>query len=418
MFLQMSIIASILILLTLTIRFFFHGKLPKMIFPILWIVVLARLLIPMSFYTEYSIQNIFAQVREQPTLELATVSAITETAPALVIINWTVILSTIWLVGASITASYFIISYIKLRRLLRFAIPIKDNDLITNWKLQNQLSRNVTIMVASEIKTPFATGIVRPKIYLPKQMNWENSVGMEYILAHEFYHIKRFDAVWKLIAMVALCIHWFNPLVWLACVCGNRDLEITCDAWVVKRFGSISKKSYAYTLIGMAEKQQQLTSLSSGFAKTGIEERIKSIMKGSRTSFVGISIATLLVFVFTFSAFATSRDMEVLTESGSNDLLISEVDDVLHAEFANAVIEPPVFDDEVHEEFIELPTFEDVIPEGYDDLFVEENDSDIEFMWVVVDDVGNPSLTMEFEIDVDRDVTIVTRNYGLISEDS
>ena len=361
MFLQMSITASILILLTAIIRFFFREKLPSLTFPVLWAVALVRLLVPVSFYTDYSLQGFIDTGREIPVMEIVPEvivldygSFISEYYQNMAIsnptINWSTVLLILWAVGTLITVVFFIVSYCRFRKQLRFAIPIEGNDLIDNWKEQNRMMRRVTILVCDQITTPFTTGILRPKIYLPKQMNYSNMIQMEYILAHEFYHIKRFDALWKLIAIIALCIHWFNPLVWGMCVLANRDLEITCDAWVVKKYGLDSKKSYAFTLIGMAEKKRQfktnrVMALSSGFSRNAVEERIKSIMKVGRVSLVGALVAIVMVTVFMLVAFTAPAEEVVAylyddvdqTYEYENDLEFDEF--VSEYEVASEIVE-------------------------------------------------------------------------------
>ena len=85
-------------------------------------------------------------------------------------------------------------------------------------------------MVADYITTPFVLGIFRPRIYLLSSLSEQEQ---EYILRHEQYHIRRGDHIFKLLAYVALCIHWFNPLVWLAFLLFSKDMEMSCDEAVV-----------------------------------------------------------------------------------------------------------------------------------------------------------------------------------------
>ena len=96
---------------------------------------------------------------------------------------------------------------------------------------------------------------------------------------HEYVHIQRWDALWKLLFALALCIHWFNPLVWLMFVLANRDLELTCDERVIRHFGAGTKQNYAHSLIRMAEQRSKFAPLYSGFSKHVAAERIESIMK-------------------------------------------------------------------------------------------------------------------------------------------
>jgi len=343
MLLQMSLTAGILIALVFVLRFFFREKLPKITFLILWFTVLARLLLPVFFYTEHSLQGLIEPVREvMPVVEnvpeilfLGELPAISGggTTSNVFSINWSILLLFIWAAGALITVLYFTVTYWKLRGQLRFALLLKNNSSINEWKVSHQLFRNITIWVSDEIKTPLTTGIFRPKIYLPKSMDWENKTELAYILTHEFYHIKRFDALWKLITLIALCLHWFNPLVWMMCMLVNRDLEVTCDAWVVKKFGMDAKKSYAFTLIGMAEKKKpfmpsRVIALDSGFARNAAEERIKSIMKSGRSSLIGVLVAVLIIPAFALVAFATPVEVvaDDLPDDEYNEVALSDIE--------------------------------------------------------------------------------------------
>jgi len=129
---------------------------------------------------------------------------------------------------------------------------------------------------------------------------------LTFVLTHEFCHIKRLDALWKLLAAGVSCLHWFNPLVWVAFVLASRDLEISCDASVVKKLGKHTKKAYAYTLISMVEYQNEITPFYSNFARHAIKERLESLMKTKKASCLGICAAIVLISVLTVNAFSLS----------------------------------------------------------------------------------------------------------------
>lgn len=74
-------------------------------------------------------------------------------------------------------------------------------------------------------------------ILLPKKIAQDSSDDLKYVLSHEYIHIRRFDLVFKLVLTAALCVHWFDPLVWVMYVIANRDIEISCDEAVVRMFG-------------------------------------------------------------------------------------------------------------------------------------------------------------------------------------
>lgn len=163
------------------------------------------------------------------------------------------------------------------------------------------------IRQSDRIKTPLTYGIFRPVVLLPKTTDWTDKTQLRYILTHEFVHIQRFDTLTKLLLTSALCIHWFNPLVWVMYVLTNRDIELSCDETVVQAFGETTKSAYAMTLIGLEERKNRLTLLCNNFSQNAIEERIVSIMKMKKTSLIGMILALVLVIGIPI-VFATSAN--------------------------------------------------------------------------------------------------------------
>jgi hypothetical protein len=152
---------------------------------------------------------------------------------------------------------------------------------------------------------PLTFGILHPVILMPKVTDWNDETALQYILAHEYVHIRRFDTVSKLALTAAVCVHWFNPLVWVMYVLANRDLELSCDESVIRLFGENTKSDYARTLISMEETRSGLTPLCNSFSKNAIEERIVAIMKMKKTSWASALVALTLVAGVT-TAFATT----------------------------------------------------------------------------------------------------------------
>ncbi len=124
-------------------------------------------------------------------------------------------------------------------------------------------------------------------------------------MAHEYVHIRRFDSITKLVLIAALCVHWFNPFVWVMYVLANRDIELSCDEAVVRLFGETTKAAYARVLISMEETRSGLNPLCNNFSKNAIEERVTAIMKIKKSSIFSLVLASALVVCVT-TAFATS----------------------------------------------------------------------------------------------------------------
>ena len=104
---------------------------------------------------------------------------------------------------------------------------------------------------AGRISSPLTFGVLRPVILVPKKTDWTDETALRYVLEHEFVHIQRFDVLSKLLLIAAVCVHWFNPLVWVMYVLANRDLELSCDETVLRRFGGDVRAAYARVLIRM-----------------------------------------------------------------------------------------------------------------------------------------------------------------------
>lgn len=180
--------------------------------------------------------------------------------------------------GTVVCSAVFLALYLNCLRRFKTALPVEDLS-VTQWLDRSGLLRKVRVRQSDRISSPLAYGLVRPVILLPKHLEREDGQKLEFILQHELVHIRRFDGMWKLAMAAALCLHWFNPLVWVMYLFMNRDLELSCDEAVLRVFGVEARREYALTLIGMEERRNLPVTLYSGFGKNAVEERIGEIMK-------------------------------------------------------------------------------------------------------------------------------------------
>lgn len=111
----------------------------------------------------------------------------------------------------------------------------------------------------------------------------------------------------KLIMIAAVCVHWFNPLVWVMYLLFNRDIELACDEQVVRRCGQTSRSAYAMALISMEETRSGPSLLCNNFSKNAIEERVIAIMKTRRFTLLG-SLAACMLILCVSAGFLTSAD--------------------------------------------------------------------------------------------------------------
>lgn len=339
--LQMSFLGTVIILLIVVLRAVLINRLPKKTFLILWWIALIRLLVPFSIKSVTSIysllQSIYSDINPVRTAQTTTFLPIHGNMPeianglseAMVQRTESIsILSVIWLAGLLLCFGFFAVSYIKCYREFRFSLPV-ENDFLEAWKEKHPLKRSLSIRQTETIAAPLSYGVIRPVILMPKNTEWKNIYQLRYVLEHEYVHIRRLDMLTKLIMIAAVCIHWFNPLVWVMYILFNRDLELSCDETVVRRFGMDIKSVYATALISMEEKKSGLTPLCNSFSKNAIEERIRAIMKIKKTSKFAVIISAVLVICVT-GGFATSassleKKTETAQENGETTVALNEV---------------------------------------------------------------------------------------------
>lgn len=327
--LQMSFSGAILILAILIFRAIFIYKLPKNTFIILWKVALLRLLLPFSIpsiFSAYSLLNHYAPavmdefstthllpttpevaILSTSTVPSISVEPVTATIPTGPVLNLSIpILPLIWGIGTFLCALWFTISYFRLLREFKMSLPV-SNPFIETWLLEHPSFRRIQIRQSDCISAPLTYGIFHPVILMPKCTDWNDSEQLSYILLHEYTHIRHYDSVFKLIMAATLCIHWFNPAVFIMYFLFNRDLELTCDERVIRQSGNDSRSAYAMTLIHMEEQKRNLSPFYSSFSKNDIEKRILSIMKTREFSLIAILIAGAFITGIS-TVFATSAE--------------------------------------------------------------------------------------------------------------
>ena len=289
MILNMSITASVIILFVLLARLALK-KAPKIFSYALWAVVLFRLLCPVSITTDFSLLGLFDtpaventqhttaveyipyDVVHTPDLEVqlpvppAINDAVNDTLPqehaalgADPLEGEFAIGSLIWLLGIAAMAIYSAVSYFLLRRKLVGSVLLRDN-----------------IYLADGIGSPFVMGFIRPKIYLPSALSEQEQ---SYIILHEQHHIRRGDHIIKALAFIALCIHWFNPLVWVAFVLSSKDMEMSCDEAVVKKLGEGIRADYSASLLSLATGRRIIAGTPLAFGEGDTKSRIKNMLK-------------------------------------------------------------------------------------------------------------------------------------------
>lgn len=287
---QMSIAGAVMIVVVILIRAIAINRLPKSTFTALWMAVLARLLVPVSIPSVFSVYSLFDNVMapspaKQPQSVVTAAGSLPETIqqmqPQIIPAaggNSTFGLVSVWVIGAVVALAFFGAAYVVCFRRLRKAEDA-SHPAIDQWMNRHGVRKSVAVRRSGEVSSPLTYGLFRPVIVLPGGMDLNDSERLDYVLSHELTHIRRFDLLKKLAVILALCLHWFNPLVWVMFIVFNRDIELACDEAVVSGAGHSSRKAYAMALIDMEEKRSFSGTLYTCFNKNAIEERIVAIMK-------------------------------------------------------------------------------------------------------------------------------------------
>lgn len=343
---QMSVAGGVLILFIVLIRALAIHRLPKTTFLALWMIAALRLLLPFSIPLTFNIHiglDVFSDVVQKlPSGNIgfpipgesrhAYDTGAVVSSPAAERISIFVIL---WLVGVLLLALYFSISYLRSMRKFRMSVP-DNTPYIREWLNAHQIVRPIEVRSSDLISSPLTYGILHPVILLPKKLDRNDQAALQYVLTHEYVHIRRFDAITKILFAAVLCIHWFNPLVWGMYVLANRDTELSCDAWVIRMTGVKNRSSYALMLIKMEERRNGMSALWNHFGKNAISERIEAIMKFKKTSIWACILALALIAGATtaFAAARTDDNMELMGLGFST----AEVGDMEAVEIGNTTL--------------------------------------------------------------------------------
>jgi beta-lactamase regulating signal transducer with metallopeptidase domain len=319
--LNMSLTAGFIIAALCLARFVLKQiHAPKWISYVLWAVAGLRLAVPVTFESVLSllpmrvndIAAVFPAAKHEYHAELfpaAPQGALIDIERSPLGFGGVTVydtLSWIWLIGIAVMLLYAVISYIRLIRL-------KDG-----------------------VTTPFVYGFFKPKIHIPQGLTGEE---LRYVTLHEQTHIKRRDYLVKPFAFALLCVHWFNPLAWLAFVLMCSDMEMSCDERVLRELGSGAKADYSATLLSLSANRRILNASPLAFGEGGLKERVKNVLNFKKRSRIIIIAAVALVAVLSVG-FAvnraqdgtTTRDLRnfsvydfVLGEPIRNDLIESYV---------------------------------------------------------------------------------------------
>ena len=291
-----GVVGSLLILALLALRPLLQRG-PKWLCCLLWLLALVRMLpIQVSIQSPVSLVPSAAPIPTQ--IVYAAHPAIDSGIPALdELVNpivdqslapvvgdsanpiqiWLAVGQILWLAGLAVMLLYALLSYLRLRRRVAEAVPLREN-----------------IRLCGGIESPFVLGLLLPKIYLPFGLDERTR---ELVLAHAQGHIRRGDQLGKLFGFLILALHWFNPLLWLAYALLCRDMELACDEAVLRRLGPEVKKDYSRALLRCAARWSFPSACPVAFGETGVRQRIKAVLHYKRPGFWMMLALMLVVLV-------------------------------------------------------------------------------------------------------------------------
>lgn len=298
--LRMSVGGGLMIVLTLLLRAVLLHRLPKRAFMLLWGLCVLRLLAPFSLPVLERPLQTAPMVRVVTQVEAAGFDTAASAEPgAAQFVTWL----RDFAAGGGVGALYalgllsfvclFARDYARCRRVLSMALPL------------GRRVQGVALYESDRIRTPLTYGVLRPRIVLPSGSALDEA-ALRDALTHELCHVRSRDVLKKLLVLCALCVHWFNPLVWVMFALCQRDIELCCDERVLCARGSDGRRGYALSLIALAERSRAEGPLCVSFGRRAVEERVKSIMKWRRPTLAAFAACALMALTMTGALAATS----------------------------------------------------------------------------------------------------------------
>lgn len=349
---QWIVSSSVLILVVIALRYVLRGKLSLRMQYALWLLVLVRLLVPVSFgASDLSVMNavperaptvqqgiyrqdIVGERNDAPTNAgtvgipaqsmseaappdlVQNVTTATVTPPTVEKTDWARIAKTVWLAGAAALGLVFLAVNLRFgKKLRRSRERVEETDAC------------LPVYESGETDTPCLFGVAKPSIYVTPDTRTEAET-LRYALAHEQTHYRHGDNLWAVLRGVCLALHWYNPLVWWAAELSRRDAELACDEATIRRIGESERAAYGRTLIRMTcEKRPALlvTATMMTDSGKGLKERISLLVKKPKTAAYTAVAVLLIAGLSVACTFTGGRENAELAEPFGKSYEVAEV---------------------------------------------------------------------------------------------
>ena len=318
--LNMNLIGSYAIVFVLIARLLLK-KTPKIFSYALWGIVLFRLLCPVSFESVLSLmptgkapipQDIIYNTAPQISTGVGIIdNSINHMLPMQGnVVNsvnpiqiWLFIGTVIWIVGILAMLIYSIVAFVRLKRCLIAATPLKEN-----------------IHLVDHISSPFVMGLFKSKIYLPSSLT---DTEKDFIIAHEICHIRRFDHVTRLLGFAALAVHWFNPFVWVAFIVSGKDMEMSCDEAVMKKMNTDIRTEYSRSLLHFGAVKGMIHATPLAFGEGDTKNRVKNVLNYKKPAFWVVVVSIIAVVAIGMGLMANPKNNPILTPKNNEVTSIS-----------------------------------------------------------------------------------------------
>ena len=343
---QWMVTSSALLIIVLVVRFFVRDKLSARMRYALWGIILLRLLFPFQFYGDHDVlpvvaSNLASPLEERLDQENKRLSMRYIAIIPSELVTWEAIQEGSYLMvplpydHAPLPDHISVNEDEVIYQTIRAGGHNMDNKLLALWRtgvaaagaiifLSNLLfahrlkrRRNglegtgapIPVYLAEGLASPCLFGVFQPAVFVTPEAA-KNPDILRHVLAHELTHYAHKDHIWSLLRILALALHWYNPLVWLAVVLSKRDGELACDEGAVARLGEGERIPYGRTLVDMVACQSlrpsDLLSCSTAMSggKKSIQQRISRLARKPETVKAAVFLAAAALVLAAVFAFA------------------------------------------------------------------------------------------------------------------
>ena len=338
---EANIMASIAIVLMIPLRKFLRGQLGNSALCFGWLLVALHLLLPLSlvnpliheirspYAADTAIRPIAGQIKVRVTDAVNDLSnmfwraenreaydTVRRLSDRMYNASLSRTLVKIWLVGALLTAAWFVFANVRFRLRLRAGrIEPISGDLLDRYRAicSERGVHPVPVYYTDPLPSACLVGVFRPYISLPLSASPQDAI---HVLTHEVCHLKNRDHWWNVLRLICCAVHWFNPLVWLAASMSRTDSELRCDDRVTRPMDERERRAYANVLVLAAARRNApgVGVLATGMTMTGkrLKTRVTAVMR-KKPPLRWLTVAfVLLASMCLIGAFATSETKEQL----------------------------------------------------------------------------------------------------------